>query len=80
MPDTVAILRGLKERYEAHHKVAIADSALVAAATLSDRYITGRQPARQGDRPRRRGRVAAAHGDRQLAGRDRRACAAPSTG
>ncbi|GAB3673217.1 ATP-dependent chaperone ClpB [Angustibacter aerolatus] len=43
VPDTVAILRGLKERYEAHHKVAIADSALVAAATLSDRYITGRQ-------------------------------------
>ncbi|MFM2352150.1 MAG: hypothetical protein RL096_631 [Actinomycetota bacterium] len=41
--DTVAILRGLKERYEAHHKVAIADSALVAAATLSNRYITGRQ-------------------------------------
>jgi len=41
--DTVAILRGLKERYEAHHKVAIADSALVAAAALSHRYITGRQ-------------------------------------
>ncbi|GAA4350068.1 ATP-dependent chaperone ClpB [Angustibacter luteus] len=41
--DTVAILRGLKERYEAHHKVAIADAALVAAATLSDRYISGRQ-------------------------------------
>ncbi|OLT50917.1 ATP-dependent chaperone ClpB [Cellulosimicrobium sp. CUA-896] len=41
--DTVAILRGLKERYEGHHKVTIADSALVAAATLSDRYITGRQ-------------------------------------
>ncbi len=41
--DTIAILRGLKERYEAHHKVAIADSALVAAATLSDRYIQGRQ-------------------------------------
>ncbi|MGL4174055.1 MAG: ATP-dependent chaperone ClpB [Actinomycetota bacterium] len=41
--DTVAILRGLKERYEAHHKVSIADAALVAAATLSDRYITGRQ-------------------------------------
>ena len=41
--DTVAILRGLKERYEAHHKVTIADSALVAAATLSNRYITGRQ-------------------------------------
>lgn len=41
--DTIAILRGLKERYEAHHKVAIADSALVAAATLSQRYISGRQ-------------------------------------
>ncbi|MGN6445209.1 ATP-dependent Clp protease ATP-binding subunit [Amnibacterium sp.] len=41
--DTVAILRGLKERYEAHHKVAIADSALVAAAALSNRYITSRQ-------------------------------------
>ncbi|WP_336639080.1 ATP-dependent chaperone ClpB [Micrococcus luteus] len=41
--DSIAILRGLKERYEAHHKVAIADSALVAAAALSDRYITGRQ-------------------------------------
>ncbi|MBI4942295.1 MAG: ATP-dependent chaperone ClpB [Actinobacteria bacterium] len=41
--DTVGILRGLKERYEAHHKVSIADAALVAAATLSHRYITGRQ-------------------------------------
>ncbi|MFW5471331.1 ATP-dependent chaperone ClpB [Knoellia sp. CPCC 206435] len=41
--DTVAILRGLKERYEAHHKVEIEDTALVAAASLSDRYITGRQ-------------------------------------
>ncbi len=41
--DTVAILRGLQEKYEAHHRVTIADSALVAAATLSDRYITGRQ-------------------------------------
>ncbi|MDP9443736.1 MAG: AAA family ATPase [Actinomycetota bacterium] len=41
--DTIAILRGLKERYEAHHKVAISDAALVAAATLSNRYITGRQ-------------------------------------
>ena len=40
--DTIGILRGLKEKYEAHHKVAIADSALVAAATLSDRYITSR--------------------------------------
>jgi ATP-dependent Clp protease ATP-binding subunit ClpB len=41
--DTIAILRGLKERYEAHHKVSIADAALVAAAALSDRYISGRQ-------------------------------------
>ena len=41
--DTVAILRGLRERYEAHHKVRITDSALVAAATLSNRYITSRQ-------------------------------------
>jgi ATP-dependent Clp protease ATP-binding subunit ClpB len=41
--DTIAILRGLKERYEAHHKVAIADAALVARRRLSDRYITGRQ-------------------------------------
>jgi ATP-dependent Clp protease ATP-binding subunit ClpB len=41
--DTIAILRGLKERYEAHHKVTVADSALVAAAALSDRYISGRQ-------------------------------------
>ncbi|MEP7055943.1 MAG: ATP-dependent chaperone ClpB [Actinomycetota bacterium] len=40
--DTVAILRGLKERYEVHHGVRITDSALVAAATLSDRYLTGR--------------------------------------
>ena len=40
--DTIAILRGLKGRYEAHHKVQISDSALVAAATLSDRYITAR--------------------------------------
>jgi ATP-dependent Clp protease ATP-binding subunit ClpB len=41
--DTIAILRGLRERYEAHHKVQISDAALVAAATLSHRYITGRQ-------------------------------------
>ncbi|UZX04856.1 ATP-dependent chaperone ClpB [Arthrobacter sp. CDRTa11] len=41
--DTIGILRGLKERYEAHHKVTIADAALVAAATLSNRYISGRQ-------------------------------------
>ena len=41
--DTIAILRGLRERYEAHHKVRITDGALVAAATLSNRYITNRQ-------------------------------------
>ena len=40
--DTIAILRGLKGRYEAHHKVQISGTALVAAATLSDRYITAR--------------------------------------
>jgi ATP-dependent Clp protease ATP-binding subunit ClpB len=40
--DTIAILRGLKGRYEAHHEVQISDAALVAAATLSDRYISGR--------------------------------------
>ncbi|MEO6471171.1 MAG: ATP-dependent chaperone ClpB [Aeromicrobium sp.] len=41
--DTIAILRGLKPKYEAHHKIAYTDAALVAAATLSDRYIPGRQ-------------------------------------
>ena len=41
--DAIAILRGLKQRYEAHHKVTIGDDALVAAATLSNRYIPGRQ-------------------------------------
>jgi ATP-dependent Clp protease ATP-binding subunit ClpB len=40
--DTIAILRGIKEKYEAHHKVVISDSAIVAAATMSDRYITSR--------------------------------------
>jgi ATP-dependent Clp protease ATP-binding subunit ClpB len=43
VPDTIAILRGLKERYEAHHGVRITDAALVAAAVLSDRYISDRQ-------------------------------------
>ncbi len=42
VPDTIGILRGLKERYEVHHGVRITDSALVAAATLSDRYISDR--------------------------------------
>ena len=40
--DTISILRGLRERYELHHGVKISDSALVSAAVLSDRYITGR--------------------------------------
>ena len=40
--DTVSILRGLKEKYEGHHGVRIMDRALVVAAQLSDRYITGR--------------------------------------
>ena len=40
--DTIGILRGLKERYEVHHGVRITDSALIAAAVLSDRYVTGR--------------------------------------
>ena len=41
--DTIQILRGIQEKYEAHHGVRITDAALVAAATLSDRYITGRK-------------------------------------
>jgi len=43
VPEAISILRGLKERYEIHHGVRITDSAIVAAATLSDRYITGRK-------------------------------------
>ena len=42
MEDTISILRGLKERYEVFHGVKIQDAALIAAATLSDRYITDR--------------------------------------
>jgi ATP-dependent Clp protease ATP-binding subunit ClpB len=42
IPDTIAMLRGLKERYEVHHGVRIADAAIIAAATLADRYITDR--------------------------------------
>lgn len=42
VPDTIAILRGLKERYEVHHGVRIQDNALIAAGVLSDRYLTGR--------------------------------------
>ena len=57
--DTIAILRGLKERYEVHHGVEITDPAIVAAAKLSHRYITDRQLAGQGHRPDRRGRLRA---------------------
>ena len=62
--DTIAILRGIKEKYEVHHGIRIRDAALVAAARLSQRYIPARQLPGQGDRPRRRGRVAAQDGDR----------------
>ena len=73
--DTVAILRGLKGRYEAHHQVQISDAALVAAATLSDRYITARfLPDKAIDLVDEAG-VAAADGDRLPAGGDRRAAA-----
>ena len=67
--DTIAILRGLKEKYEVHHGVRITDNALVAAATLSDRYIGDRFLPGQGDRPGGRGREPAAHRDRQPARR-----------
>ena len=49
--DTISILRGLRERYELHHGVRIKDTALVAAAVLSNRYITDRFLAGQGHRP-----------------------------
>ncbi len=42
MEDTISILRGLKDRYESHHGVRITDDAIIAAATLSDRYISDR--------------------------------------
>jgi ATP-dependent Clp protease ATP-binding subunit ClpA len=51
--DTIAILRGLKPRYDAHHGVRIQDSAMVAAATLIATLHRGPVPARQGDRPGR---------------------------
>ena len=70
--DTIAILRGLKERYEVHHKVTIQDSALIAAATLSAPLHRRPVPARQGDRPDRRGRLEDPDRDRLRADRDRR--------
>ena len=45
VPDTISILRGLKQRYEVHHGVRITDAAVLAAATLSQRYISDRLPA-----------------------------------
>ena len=70
--DTIAILRGLKERYEVHHGVRIQDPALVAAAVLSDRYITGRfLPDKAIDLIDEAG-VPPADRDRLDAGRDRR--------
>ena len=53
--EALAILKGLRDRYEAHHKVKITDEALQAAVSLSDRYISDRFPARQGHRPHGRG-------------------------
>ena len=70
--DTISILRGLRERYEIHHGVKFKDSALVAAARAVEPLHHRPLPARQGDRPDRRGRVAAAHGDRLDAGGARR--------
>ena len=69
--DTIQILRGIQEKYEAHHGVRITDAALVAAATLSDRYITGRQLPDKAIDLIDEAVVAAADGDRVLAGGDR---------
>ena len=69
--DTIAILRGLKERYEVHHGVRIQDGALIAAATLEPPLYRRPLPARQGDRPDRRGGEQAAHRDRLAADGDR---------
>ena len=66
--DTISILRGLKDKYEQHHGVRISDSALVAAATLSHRYISRPLPARQGDRSGRRGGGASQDAGRFQAG------------
>ena len=74
--DSIAILRGLKERYEVHHGVRIQDAALVAAAVLSSRYVTGRQLPDKAIDLVDEAAFAAAHGDRLDADRDRRARAA----
>ena len=75
--ETISILRGLRERYEVHHGVRITDSALVAAATPVQPLHHRPLPARQGDRPRRRGRLPPPDGDRLDADRARRARAPP---
>ena len=62
--DTISILRGLKEKYELHHGVRITDSAIVAAAQLVEPLHHRPVPARQGDRPHGRSRVAPAHAGR----------------
>ena len=62
--DTISILRGLRERFEVHHGVRIQDAALVAAATLVPPLHHRPLPARQGDRPRRRGVRGDPHRDR----------------
>ena len=79
--DTIAILRGLKERYEAHHGVRIRDAALVAAGVLSDRYITERFLPDKAIDLVDEGGVAPADGDRLLATGARRggAAGAPSS-
>ena len=70
--DTIAILRGLKEKYEVHHGVRIQDPALVAAAVLSDRYVTGRFLPDKAIDLIDESRVAPADRDRLDADRDRR--------
>ena len=65
--DAVSILRGIKGRYEVHHGVRITDAAIVAAVQLSAPLHRRPAPARQGDRPDRRGRLARAHRHRQQA-------------
>ena len=74
--DTIGILRGLKERYEAHHKVAIADSRPRRRRHAVQPLHLRPAAAGQGDRPRGRGRVPAAHGDRLRPGGDRPAAPA----
>ena len=71
--ETISILRGLKEKYEIHHGVRITDSAIVAAATLSQPLHHRPLPARQGDRPDRRGGEPPADGGRFEAREARRA-------